>query len=96
MPFILLVGSFRPEQVTEILDGFLNTVRQRYNVSKKTKLTHLQENTEPHLNVVFLDINRPNEELKFLERNSMWGHRIQFIHGSVLVRPKNISKFTYF
>lgn len=25
-PFILLVGSFRPEQVTEILDGFLNTV----------------------------------------------------------------------
>lgn len=67
MPFILLVGSFRPEQVTDILDGFLNT-----------------ENTEPHLNVVFLDINRPNEELKFLERNSMWGHRIQFIHGSVL------------
>lgn len=36
------------------------------------------------MNVVFLDINRPNEELKFLERNSMWGHRIQFIHGSVL------------
>ncbi|CEP14358.1 hypothetical protein [Parasitella parasitica] len=67
MPFILLVGVFRPEQVTEILDGFLNT-----------------ENTEPNLNVVFLDINRPNEELKFLERNSMWGHRIQFIHGSVL------------
>ncbi|OBZ91782.1 Potassium channel subfamily T member 1 [Choanephora cucurbitarum] len=66
-PFILLVGSFRPEQVTEILDGFLNT-----------------EHTEPHLNVVFLDTNRPNEELKFLERNSMWGHRIQFIHGSVL------------
>ncbi|RCH92283.1 potassium channel, sub T, member 1, partial [Rhizopus stolonifer] len=64
-PFILLVGSFRPEQVTEILDGFLNTAK-------------------PHLNVVFLDINRPNEELKFLERNSMWGHRIQFIHGSVL------------
>lgn len=25
-PFILLVGSFRPEQVTEILEGFLNTV----------------------------------------------------------------------
>ncbi|RCI03555.1 hypothetical protein CU098_001800, partial [Rhizopus stolonifer] len=67
-PFILIVGSFRAEQVTEILDGFLNT-----------------ENTEPHLNVVFLDINKPNEELKFLERNSMWGHRIQFIHGSVLV-----------
>ncbi|KAG1448769.1 hypothetical protein G6F56_008849 [Rhizopus delemar] len=59
-PFILIVGSFRAEQVTEILDGFLNT-----------------ENTEPHLNVVFLDINKPNEELKFLERNSMWGHRIQ-------------------
>ncbi|KAI8981829.1 hypothetical protein BDF20DRAFT_863480 [Mycotypha africana] len=67
MPFILIVGSFRPEQVTEILDGFLNV-----------------ENTQPHLNVVFLDINRPNEELKFLERNSMWGHRIQFIHGTVL------------
>ncbi|CAO3700020.1 unnamed protein product [Rhizopus stolonifer] len=42
------------------------------------------ENTEPHLNVVFLDINKPNQELKFLERNSMWGHRIQFIHGSDL------------
>ncbi|KAG0945687.1 hypothetical protein G6F57_003887 [Rhizopus arrhizus] len=66
-PFILIIGSFRPEQVTEILDGFLNA-----------------ENTKPHLNVVFLDINRQNEELKFLERNSMWGHRIQFIHGSVL------------
>ena len=26
MPFILLVGVFRPEQVTEILDVFLNTV----------------------------------------------------------------------
>lgn len=25
-PFILIVGSFRAEQVTEILDGFLNTV----------------------------------------------------------------------
>ncbi|KAI9281997.1 hypothetical protein BY458DRAFT_498627 [Sporodiniella umbellata] len=66
-PFILIVGSFRAEQVTDILDGFLN-----------------KENTEPHLNVIFLDINKPNEELKFLERNSMWGHRIQFIHGSEL------------
>ena len=46
---------------------------------------NVKENTEPHLNVVFLDINRPNEESKYLERNSMWGHRIQFIHGSVLV-----------
>lgn len=27
MPFILIVGSFRPEQVTEILEGFLNTVK---------------------------------------------------------------------
>jgi hypothetical protein len=26
MPFILIVGSFRPEQVKEILDGFLNRV----------------------------------------------------------------------
>ena len=25
-PFILIIGSFRAEQVTEILDGFLNTV----------------------------------------------------------------------
>ncbi|KAI8981503.1 hypothetical protein BDB01DRAFT_794345 [Pilobolus umbonatus] len=66
-PFILIVGSFRHDQITEILDGFLN-----------------MENTESDLNVVFLDINRPNEELKYLERNSMWGHRIQIIHGSVL------------
>lgn len=29
MPFILLVGVFRPEQVTEILDGFLNTVNSK-------------------------------------------------------------------
>lgn len=26
-PFILIVGSFTPDQVIEILDGFLNTVR---------------------------------------------------------------------
>lgn len=86
-PFILLVGSFRPEQVTEILDGFLNTVREIIFTLYPTLFTSLnmKENTEPHLNVVFLDINRPNEELKYLERNSMWGHRIQFIHGSVLV-----------
>lgn len=53
-----------------------------------TKISNQKENTKPHLNVVFLDINRHNEELKFLERNSMWGHRIQFIHGSVLVSIK--------
>lgn len=68
-PFILIVGSFTPDQVVEILDGFLNT-----------------ENTEYHLSVVFLDINRPTEQLKVMERNSIWGHRIQFLHGSVLVR----------
>ncbi|KAI7876619.1 hypothetical protein K492DRAFT_135059 [Lichtheimia hyalospora FSU 10163] len=67
MPFILIVGAFRLEQVNEILDGFLN-----------------RENAERHLNVVFLDINRPPDDLKLLERNSMWGHRIQFLHGSVL------------
>ncbi|KAL7315601.1 hypothetical protein PS15m_004798 [Mucor circinelloides] len=66
-PFILIVGSFTPDQVVEILDGFLNT-----------------ENTEYHLSVVFLDINRPTEQLKVMERNSIWGHRIQFLHGSVL------------
>jgi hypothetical protein len=39
-PFILLVGSFRPEQVTDILDGFLNTVRDAicFNISKKVNL----------------------------------------------------------
>ncbi|KAI8145288.1 calcium-activated BK potassium channel alpha subunit-domain-containing protein [Fennellomyces sp. T-0311] len=67
LPFILIIGAFRPEQVSEILDGFLN-----------------RENAESHLNVVFLDVNKPAEDLKLMERNSMWGHRIQFLHGSVL------------
>ncbi|KAI7848773.1 hypothetical protein BDC45DRAFT_522289 [Circinella umbellata] len=67
LPFILIVGAFRPDQVNEILDGFLN-----------------RENAERHLNVVFLDVNKPAEDLKLMERNSMWGHRIQFLHGSVL------------
>jgi hypothetical protein len=26
LPFILIIGTFRPEQVVEILDGFLNSV----------------------------------------------------------------------
>ncbi|KAI8052598.1 calcium-activated BK potassium channel alpha subunit-domain-containing protein [Gilbertella persicaria] len=42
------------------------------------------ENTEYHLSLVFLDINRPTEQLKMMERNSIWGHRVQFLHGSVL------------
>ncbi|KAI8089736.1 uncharacterized protein BX664DRAFT_264101 [Halteromyces radiatus] len=67
LPFILIVGSFRPEQVNDILGGFLD-----------------REHAEPHLNVIFLDVNPPSEELKLMERNSMWGHRIQFLHGSVL------------
>ncbi|ORZ17354.1 hypothetical protein BCR42DRAFT_326519 [Absidia repens] len=67
LPFILIVGSFRPEQVNDILNGFLD-----------------REHAEPHLNVIFLDVNAPTEELKLMERNSMWGHRIQFLHGSVL------------
>ncbi|KAI9316871.1 hypothetical protein BX666DRAFT_205904 [Dichotomocladium elegans] len=67
MPFILIAGSFRLDQVNEILDGFLN-----------------RENVESHLNVVFLDISKPPDDLKLLERNSIWGHRIQFLHGSVL------------
>ncbi|ORY96781.1 hypothetical protein BCR43DRAFT_439453 [Syncephalastrum racemosum] len=67
IPFILIVGTFRPEQVEEILDGFLN-----------------REHAEDHLNVVFLDVDRPTEDLKLMERNSMWGHRVQFLHGSVL------------
>ncbi|EIE78949.1 hypothetical protein RO3G_03654 [Rhizopus delemar RA 99-880] len=66
-PFILIVGSFRFDQVVEILDGFLN-----------------KESTKFHLNVVFLDINRPTEQLKMMERNSIWGHRVQFLQGSVL------------
>ncbi|ORZ13209.1 hypothetical protein BCR42DRAFT_72769 [Absidia repens] len=67
LPFILIVGSFRPEQVNDILSGFLD-----------------REHAESHLNVIFLDVNPPTEELKLMERNSMWGHRIQFLHGSVL------------
>ncbi|KAI7863740.1 hypothetical protein BDF14DRAFT_1733553 [Spinellus fusiger] len=65
IPFILIVGSFNPEQANDILDGFLNTAKS-------------------HLSLVFLDINRPTEELKLMERNSMWGHRVQFLYGSVL------------
>ncbi|KAL0076019.1 hypothetical protein J3Q64DRAFT_1643136 [Phycomyces blakesleeanus] len=42
------------------------------------------ENAESHLSVIFLDNNPPTEELKLMERNSMWGHRVQFLHGSVL------------
>ncbi|KAG0194933.1 potassium channel, sub T, member 2 [Apophysomyces sp. BC1034] len=42
------------------------------------------ENAAGRLNVIFLDSNPPSEELKLMERNSMWGHRIQFLHGSVL------------
>ncbi|KAI8068368.1 hypothetical protein BC940DRAFT_238176 [Gongronella butleri] len=67
LPFILIVGTLRPEQVNDILNGFLD-----------------REHAEPHLNIIFLDINPPSEELKLMERNSMWGHRIQFLHGSVL------------
>ncbi|KAF7729991.1 potassium channel, sub T, member 2 [Apophysomyces ossiformis] len=67
IPFILIIGSFTAEQVTELLDGFLNT-----------------ESSSERLSVIFLDINPPSEELKLMERNSMWGHRIQFLHGSVL------------
>ncbi|CAO3675660.1 unnamed protein product [Rhizopus microsporus] len=66
-PFILIVGSFKFDQVVEILDGFLN-----------------KESAQFHLNVVFLDINKPTEQLKMMERNSIWGHRVQFLHGSVL------------
>ena len=29
LPFILIVGAFRPDQVNEILDGFLNRVKKR-------------------------------------------------------------------
>lgn len=39
MPFILLVGVFRPEQVTEILDGFLNTVMLAKATPCLSKLT---------------------------------------------------------
>ncbi|KAI8884052.1 voltage-gated potassium channel [Backusella circina FSU 941] len=67
IPFILIVGSFTPDQATEILDGFLNT-----------------ENPQNHLNIIFLDINIPSEYLKLMERNSIWGHRVKFLHGSVL------------
>lgn len=45
----------------------------------------MKENTEFHLSVVFLDSNRPTEQLKMMERNSIWGHQVQFLHGSVLV-----------
>ncbi|CAO3628322.1 unnamed protein product [Cunninghamella echinulata] len=67
VPFILIIGSFIPEQVNDILDGFLN-----------------KENSENHLSVVFLAINSLTEELKLLERNSIWGHRIQILQASTL------------
>ncbi|KAI9008928.1 hypothetical protein CLU79DRAFT_806343 [Phycomyces nitens] len=52
------------------------------------------ENAESHLSVIFLDNNPPTEELKLMERNSMWGHRVQFLHGSVLRRySEESSKF---
>jgi hypothetical protein len=31
LPFILIVGSFRPEQVNDILNGFLDRVSRRLN-----------------------------------------------------------------
>ncbi|CAO3633858.1 unnamed protein product [Cunninghamella blakesleeana] len=67
VPFILIIGSFTPDQAREILDGFLN-----------------QENSEQYLSVVFLVISPLNEELKLLERNSIWGHRIRFLQATSL------------
>ncbi|KAI9470065.1 MAG: hypothetical protein EXX96DRAFT_588656 [Benjaminiella poitrasii] len=43
-----------------------------------------RENAEYRLSIVFLDSNRPTEQLKSMERNSIWGHYVQFLHGSVL------------
>ncbi|ORZ09574.1 calcium-activated BK potassium channel alpha subunit-domain-containing protein [Absidia repens] len=69
IPFILIIGTFTPEQVNDILDGFLS-----------------REISETHLSVVFLVVNSSlTEDLKMMERNSIWGHRIQFLHGSTLV-----------
>ena len=36
LPFILIVGAFRPDQVNEILDGFLNRVKKRIRRKKKS------------------------------------------------------------
>ncbi|KAI7905603.1 uncharacterized protein BX663DRAFT_500307 [Cokeromyces recurvatus] len=43
-----------------------------------------RENAEYRLSIVFLDSNKPTEQLKLMERNSIWGHHVQFLHGSVL------------
>ncbi|KAG2175968.1 hypothetical protein INT44_000446 [Umbelopsis vinacea] len=37
-----------------------------------------------HINVVFLDTRPPTDELKAMERNSMWGHRARFLCGSAM------------
>ncbi|KAI7878308.1 hypothetical protein K492DRAFT_132936 [Lichtheimia hyalospora FSU 10163] len=42
------------------------------------------DNVDERLSVVFLDIKPLTDELKLLGRNSVWGHRIHFLHSSVL------------
>ncbi|CAM0140386.1 unnamed protein product [Umbelopsis sp. WA50703] len=39
---------------------------------------------EAHLSVVFLDTKPPSDEMKAMERNSMWGHRTRFLQGSAM------------
>lgn len=46
----------------------------------------MQDNVDERLSVVFLDTKPLTDELKLLGRNSVWGHRIHFLHSSVLVR----------
>lgn len=38
-PFILIVGSFLPDQVVEILDGFINTVKNTHK-EKQGNIIH--------------------------------------------------------
>lgn len=49
MPFILIVGSFRPEQVTEILDGFLNTVRKKMIILLQMSDTFEKRKIQNHI-----------------------------------------------
>lgn len=46
---------------------------------------------DERLSVVFLDTKPLTDELKLLGRNSVWGHRIHFLHSSVLVRRNKVN-----
>ncbi|KAJ2960839.1 hypothetical protein NQZ79_g3832 [Umbelopsis isabellina] len=49
---------------------------------------------EAHLSVVFLDTKPPSDEMKAMERNSMWGHRTRFLQGSAMQARYAMAIFT--